>query len=80
MRFGSTKNIAIGQIYRSTNRKFIQIEAVNETHFRYMIIQCKKKKGRPRGHVAGAVFTVVKTTISNYIGPIEFTLEDVSLW
>ena len=80
MKFGTTKNIAVGQIYKSTNRKFIQIEAVNETHFRYMIINCKRKTGRPRSHVAGAVFTVTRSTISNYVGPIEFTLEDVSVW
>jgi len=79
MKWGSTKKIYVGEIYRSTNGKFIKIEAVNETHFRYMIVSCKKKRGRPNSHIAGAVFTVMRQTICNFVGPIEFLLKDFNM-
>ena len=80
MKFGTAKNISVGQIYMSTNRKIIQVESVNETHFRYVIISCNRKTGRPKTHVAGAVFTVNNGTISNFVGPIDFGLENIDLW
>jgi hypothetical protein len=80
-KWGNPNKIITGGVYRSTNGKFIKIEAVNETHYRYMIIQCSRKRGRSNKFTPGAVFVAKRSNITNYIGPIEFTLSiDWSEW
>jgi len=76
--WGSAKNVKAGEIYRSTNAKWIQIEGLTDSDVAYVIIKCDRRKGRANDIKVGAHRVFKRSNMSNFYGPIEIKIDFVN--